>query len=73
MDGRLINRGKATDTMGDQWKALLWIVNTTLSNGWEIKPGQILITGVLGNMVPGKNGKYVADFGGIGNISFEVK
>jgi len=73
MDGRKINSGKATDTMGDQWKALLWLVNTTLSNGWEIKPGQILITGVLGNMIPGKNGKYVADFGGIGNISFEVK
>ncbi|MGH7806673.1 MAG: hypothetical protein ACRENT_01110 [Thermodesulfobacteriota bacterium] len=72
-DGQVINQGKGADALGDQWKAALWLANAIVKQGWKIEPGQMLITGVLGKMIPGKEGKYVADCGILGKIFFEVK
>lgn len=73
LDGEVVNKGKGVDAMGDQWKTALWLINTTVEQGWKIEPGQILITGALPKPIPGKPGKYVADFEKLGKISFEVK
>jgi len=73
LDGEVINEGKGSDALGDPWKALMWTANKTLDQGWRIEPGHIIITGALGKVIPGKTGKYVADFGELGEISFEVK
>lgn len=73
LDGEVINIGRGSDTMGDQWKAALWLINTVVEQGYKIEPGQILITGALPKPLPGKPGKYVADFKGLGTISFEIK
>lgn len=72
-DGQVINQGKGSDALGDQWTTALWLVNAIAKQGWKIEPGQILITGVLGKMIPGKQGKYLADYGTLGRISFEVR
>ena len=72
-NGNVINRGVATDAMGNQLKALLWLVNEIVKHGWVVEPGQIMITGALGKIIPGKQGKYSADFGILGNISFNMK
>jgi 2-keto-4-pentenoate hydratase len=72
-NGQALNEGKGVEALGDQWKAALWIVNSVLEQGYKVEPGHILITGALGKMVPGKPGKYVADYGDFGKISFEVK
>lgn len=72
-DETVVNQGKAADTLGDQWKALLWLVNGTVEQGWAIEPGQILITGAMGNMIPGKPGKYAGDWGPLGKLSWTVK
>ncbi len=73
LDGKVINEGKGSDALGDPWKALLWTVNKTIEQGWKIEPGQIIITGALGKLIPGKVGKYGADFGPLGEISFEIR
>jgi 2-keto-4-pentenoate hydratase len=73
LDGEVVNIGRGTDAIGDQWKAALWLINTILEQGWKIEPGQILITGALPKAIPGKPGKYVADFERLGEISFEIK
>ena len=73
LEGQEINKGKGADAMGDQWKAAQWLVNTIVQQGWKIEPGQILITGALPKAIPGKPGKYIADFGKLGKISFEIK
>ncbi len=73
LDGKEFNKGKARDALGDQWKALLWLVNGVVAQGWTIEPGQVIITGALGNMLPGKPGKYEADYGPLGKLSFTVK
>jgi len=73
LDGQEVNKGAAADTLGDQWKALLWLVNGTLAQGYSIEAGQILITGAMGNMIPGKPGKYEGDWGSLGKLSWTVK
>ena len=73
LDGEVINEGKGSDAMGDPWNSLQWTVNKTLEQGWKIEPGQIIITGALGQVIPGKTGKYVADYGELGEISFEIR
>ncbi len=72
-DGKEVNRGKGSDALGDQWKAALWLVNTVVNQGWTIEPGQIIITGALGKMIPGKPGYYTADYGDFGTINFKIK
>ena len=73
LNGQEINRGKGSEAYGDQWQAALWRVNTMITQGWTLKPGDILLTGALGAMFPGKSGKYVADYGGFGTVVFEVR
>jgi 2-keto-4-pentenoate hydratase len=72
-NGQTLYQGKGVEALGDQWKAALWIVNSVLEQGYRVEPGHILITGALGNIVLGKPGQYVADYGDFGKISFEVK
>lgn len=72
-DEQLILAGMGSDAMGDQWQALMWLVNQTLANGWEIRPGQIFITGALGKMLPALPGSYRADFSGLGQIEWRIQ
>lgn len=73
LDGNVVNQGKAADCLGDQWKALLWLVNTAVAKGWTLEPGQVFITGAMGAMIPGKPGKYEAKWGPLGSISWTVQ
>jgi len=71
-NGETVNQGKGTDALGEQWKAALWLINTMVKQGWKIEPGHIIITGVLGRMVPGKPGNYIAEYGSLGTINFKI-
>lgn len=70
---QLVLSAHSAEVMKDQWQALLWLVNRTVSNGWIIEPGQVLITGAIGNMVPAAKGEYRADFSNLGQIVFTVQ
>lgn len=72
-NGQVVNQGKGNEVMGDQWKTVLWLVNRAVEQGYKVEPGQIIMTGSLGPMIPGKPGSYVADYGDFGKISFIVK
>ena len=54
--------GKGTDSLGDQWRAALFLVNTMVQQGWRLERGQILLTGSLGRMLPGTTGQCVASY-----------
>lgn len=73
LDGKPLFEGESSDALGDQWQALLWLVNGVVKQGWAIEPGQLLITGALGKMIPAKPGKYTADWGKLGSMVFSVK
>ncbi|MDQ7781847.1 MAG: hypothetical protein RDU20_03145 [Desulfomonilaceae bacterium] len=73
MDGETVNQGMGSDALGDQWKALLWLVNGVVKQGWTVSPDQILITGALGNMIPGRPGVYEAVWDDLGTIAFTIR
>ncbi len=68
----LVNQGSGEDALGDQWQALLWLVNERLESGYHLSKGQFLITGALGKMLPAQTGHYQADFGPLGKLTFTV-
>lgn len=72
-EGEVVNQGVGRDALGDQWQALLWLVNRTVASGWQIEPGQILITGAIGKPVRLREGLYVADFGRLGRIEWRAE
>ncbi|MGB3365487.1 MAG: hypothetical protein WBB48_12005, partial [Thermodesulfobacteriota bacterium] len=69
----IANQGRGSDLKDGQWNTLLWLVNNVIDQGWEIEPGQVLITGALGNIVKAKKGQYIATFSGLGQISFRIQ
>ncbi|MET0379843.1 MAG: hypothetical protein ABW049_12700 [Spongiibacteraceae bacterium] len=72
-EGELVNAGDSRAVLGDQWQALLWLVNRTVATGWAIEPGQLLITGSIGKAVPLQTGLYVADYGDFARLEFTVE
>lgn len=72
-DGKVVDRGKATNVMGAQLEALLWLVNHTVARGITVQPGQLLLTGAMGAMVPAEPGDYRAEFRSGGVIPFTVR
>ena len=73
LDGQKINEGKATDAMGGQFKALLWLANAVVNRGGQLKAGQFVITGFTGKMLPAKPGLYKAEYDLLGEFVFSVK
>ena len=72
-DEQVIDTGAASDALGNQLEALLWLVNDAFSHGWHLQAGQLLITGTLGKMNPAVAGSYRADYGLGRTLSFVLK
>ncbi len=71
-NGKIVNTGQGYDTLGDQWQAALWLVNTLVAQGWTLIPGQLLLTGAIGKMVKAELGDYQAHFEQLEPISFAI-
>ena len=72
-NGKIVNSGQGADALGNQWEAALWLVNKVIAQGWTLEPGQFLITGAIGKMIPAIVGNYQADFGILGKIAFSIE
>ncbi|MBE9552134.1 MAG: 2-keto-4-pentenoate hydratase, partial [Proteobacteria bacterium] len=72
-DGEVVSKGTGADVMGDPWEAALWLVNVAVGQGRVIEPGHYLSTGVIGKRVESQPGRYIADFGQLGEIEFEIR
>ena len=72
-EGEVLTQGHGREVQGDQWQALLWLVNRAVASGWQIEPGQVLITGAIGKAVPLRAGLHVADFGQLGHIEWRAE
>jgi 2-keto-4-pentenoate hydratase len=44
-----------------------------VEEGWTMEKGDVLLTGALGNMIPGKPGEYVYSIEPLGTVKFTVK
>ena len=58
--------------MQGQLKALVWLVNTVLAQGYTLAAGHVLMTGSIGNMHPGAAGDYRAAFGTLGELTLRL-
>jgi len=72
-EGKVINEAPTSAAMGDQWAALMFLVEDLNEQGQQIKAGDIVITGSLGPMLPGEPGQYEVNFGELGAITFEIQ
>lgn len=73
LNGKHVQRAEATQVMGNQWRALYWLINKMVSEGWVIQPGQILLTGAMAEMLPLEGGLYQANFSELGELSLQVE
>ncbi len=71
-EGETLHEGRAGDVLGDQWQALLWLVNEVVAQGYTVDEGHLLITGAIGAPHAGQPGEYVADYGDFGRLTFTV-
>jgi 2-keto-4-pentenoate hydratase len=72
-DDTVVSEGEGKDAMGDQWEALMWLVRQRLQQGFEVKRNDLLITGAIGKVVEAERGRYVADFGQLGRVTFSMR
>ena len=66
----VLHTAAAGSVMAGQREALIWLINSTLAQGYALRPGHVLMTGSIGSMHAGKAGKYRADFGALGDLTF---
>jgi len=71
-NGEAISEGASTNVMGDQWTALLFLVEKLDARGHQIKAGDIVITGAMSGLLPAEPGTYEIDYGEFGTIRFEI-
>lgn len=72
-DGVELGQAKANDALGDQWKALQWLINHRIEQGDEIGPQHLLITGSLGQLFPFEAGQYEVSYGELGQLDFVIQ
>lgn len=72
LNGETVNTAVMSDAIGGPEKSVPWIWNEALSRGFETRGDTLLLTGACGTVVPGERGHYIADFGALGNIEFEI-
>jgi 2-keto-4-pentenoate hydratase len=73
LNDKEINSVSISDSMEYQKELLVWLINKQLENGWEIEPGQLLITGAMEKINIGRVGNYEADYGPLGTVNFMVR
>lgn len=72
-DGETVNTARGGLAAGGQWNTLLKTVNNVLRQGYTVQPGHIITNGALGKILKAAPGRYLADYGPLGVIKFEVR
>lgn len=71
-DDVALTRGKGRESLDDQWRSLLTVVNLVVGNGYAIESGEIVITGKIGDKGDLPPGSYRLDYGPLGDLRFDV-
>lgn len=73
LNGEKIYKASATEVMQDQAKAIVWLINSLVEQGWNVKKDAVILTGALGKVLPAKAGVYTADWSELGTIEFTIE
>jgi 2-keto-4-pentenoate hydratase len=71
-NGETVNKARGDQAAGGQWATLLKTINNLVGRGQTIRAGHVITNGALGQILPARVGRYRADFGPLGTVSFEV-
>ena len=71
-DGEAVAAAPASEALGGPHAALAWMLGEAGKRGLKVADGMLLITGACGGAHPALPGAYVADYGSLGRIEFEV-
>ena len=71
-EDELLNEVSMTDALGGPEHAVPWILEEANRRGFSLGADTLLLTGACGKVVPAEVGRYTADFGPFGQISFEI-
>lgn len=70
--GVALTSGKGRESLDDQWRSLLTLVNLLVANGYNIDSGHVVITGKIGDKGDLRPGSYQVDYGPLGDIHFDA-
>jgi 2-keto-4-pentenoate hydratase len=74
VNGKVASLGAGAACLGHPLNALAWLARTLAAKGEPLMPGDIVLTGALGPMVPLTPGDHVeATIGGLGSVSFSFE
>jgi len=71
-NGEVIDRGLASEVLGDPINAIEWIVGKLCIRNETIKKGMAILSGSIMKPSQLKTGVYLADFEGVGKITISV-
>jgi 2-keto-4-pentenoate hydratase len=71
-DGQTVARGVGRESLGSQWESLRTLVNLIVARGGRIEPGQVVLTGKIGDKGWLTPGAYHGDFGPLGTVDFRA-
>ena len=71
-DGELLHTGHGNEAANGQWANLQAIINRIVDSGRTLRSGSLIISGALGPVDAAAPGHYVADYGDLGRIEFEL-
>ncbi|MBV8953660.1 MAG: fumarylacetoacetate hydrolase family protein [Solirubrobacterales bacterium] len=67
--GEEVSSGSGAAVLGDPRDALAWMANQVLDHGWDLRQGDIVLTGASAPPIPVHSGdEVVAEFEGLGSL-----
>ena len=70
LDGEKVSEGTGAACLGDPLNALAWLAQKCREFGEPLRPGQVVLSGALGPMVPVSPGSSVtAEISGLGSVT----
>jgi 2-keto-4-pentenoate hydratase len=71
-DGVVLTHGTGKDSLGDALGGLVTIVQLVRAQGYEVRRGDIILTGKIGAKVDVLPGAYTAQFGTLGDVRLKA-
>lgn len=71
-DGKTLYQAKLTEPQGGPWESLSWMLSESQSLGFSMPKEALMLTGACGGIHPASPGSYVADYGSLGSVKFEI-
>ena len=71
-DGKTLYQAKLTEPFGGPSESLAWMLNESQSRRFSIPNEALMLTVSCGGIHPASPGSYVADYGSLGSVEFEI-